>query len=399
MNKPSVILLLSLAANIALATLVHQRRTASVPSAAKGISPSAAAVAPSAASPALPSDARIPVILTDREFIARLRAGGMPPDLVRSLVYSRVQARYRDRINALTPPRPDEYWRSWNQSGWTAMTPEMRAQFRALSREVEAELRALLGDGPDSLSPSERRLFDQMAGRLPVAKVQQIEAIQRDYNDLAAQVRDRSRGLVLKADREQLRLLERERRNDLAAVLTPEELLEYDLRASQTADALRNRLAFFEPSEAEFRALGQLQLEFDRQFPPGDMSAEESDRRQAAARELLGRIHASLTPERFADYQVTIDGMFPETRRFVGAYELAPSVANEIVALKQQTWRRIDELQGAGLTSEQRHAALQAMEQEVESRLGGLLGPDLLPRYKRSGATWLNRLRPPPPRT
>lgn len=396
MTKPTVILLLSLAANGVLATLVIQRGAAPALSAASGSVASSAAVAPSVASrPGFPET--LPA-RADREFIARLRAGGMPPDLIRSLVYSRVQTRYRDRLRALAPAPTDEYWRSWNQAGWAAMTPEARAQYRALSREIEAEIRALLGDEPESLSPSARRLHEQMASLVPVAKVQQIEAIQRDYNDLVAQVRERSRGLVLKADREQLRLLERERRNDLAAALTPEELLEYDLRASPTAAALRNRLNFFQPSEAEFRALGQLQLELDRQFPPGDMSAEESDRRHAAERELLDRIRATLTPERFAEYQVTIDGMYSQTRSFVSAYGLAPSVAHEIVALKQQTWRRIDELHAAGLTPEQRNAALLALQQETESELGARLGgADLLARYKRSGASWLNRLHPPPP--
>jgi uncharacterized protein (DUF4415 family) len=394
-------LLLSLAANLALAALVYSRHVAgqqatspatiaphTTPTAPGAPNASIAAVQP----PAMPGSN-----LADVDYVARLRASGMPADLIRDLVYLRVQARYRDRRQALRPDTTDQYWRGWNQNAWLSASPETRAKLRDLMKEADAEIRALLGDGPEALDGYQRRLYDQMAGYLSNAKIQQIEAIRKDYDDMATRVREQGKGLVLKADRAQLRLLENERRRDLEAVLSPDELREYDLRASPTANSVRNRLAYFEPTEEEYRALTTLQLEFDRQYGLNNLSGAEQDRRKTAEKNLLPQIQSVLGPERFADYRVAIDGMFSETRYFTNAYNLDPSVAKEIVALKQRTWKRIDELDQTGVSAEQRAATLKALQLEVENQLTSRLGADVFTKYQ-TGAGWMNRLRPTPPR-
>lgn len=396
------VLLLSLAVNVALAALVFSPRTpaGSSPVAAAPPSPAGTGVAASVTStPTTPASGAIDANSPDRDYVARLRAAGMPPDLVRMLTMMRVAERYRDRRKALQPAQPDEYWRANHGNTWAAMTPEVRAKMRELNREMEAEVRALVGDDPEALGPYERRTYDQLAGILSPDKIRQIDAIKQDYDELAAQVREQSKGLVLKADRELLRLVERERRRDLEALLTPEELLELDLRTSSTAGALRNRLAFFAPTEEEFRALGRLQLEFFQQFGATDLSGEEQDRRRAGEKDLLAKIQATLSPGRYNDYLVATDGMFSETRNFTNAYDLDPSVAKSIVQLKQRTWKRIDELGFLG--PDQRNAALRGLEQEVDNYLTAWLGAETLAKYKRSGAGWLRRLQPapaPPPR-
>src|SRR5690606_14748863 len=56
---------------------------------------------------------------------------------------------------------------------------------------------------------------------------------------------------------ERERRLDAELRTALAAVLTPNELLEYELRASSTAESLRRDYVLAELSEDEFRRLFQ----------------------------------------------------------------------------------------------------------------------------------------------
>lgn len=405
MKTPTLVLLLSLAANLALGGLVLSRRAPAIAApapAAESAPTPAGTTTDSPTTTAATKPASQSTNPADADYVARLRAGGMPPELIRDLVYFRVWARYRERQRALLPPGENRYWlgnSGWSfSSRWSAASPEARAKLRALDQEAAAEMRALLGDGPDALSTYERRLYDQMANYLPTSKIQQIEAIRKDYDELAARVREQSKGLVLKADREQLRLIEREFRADLAAALTPEELLEYDLRASPTAGGLRNRLAYFEPSEDEFRTLAKLQLELDQRFGTTNLSGKEQDLRKAAENDLKAKIQSVLPPDRYADYLVSIDGMFSETRYFTSAYNLAPSVAKEIVALKQRTWKRIDELDQAGVNAEQRAATLKALELEVEHQLTARLGADVFGKYQ-TGANWMKRLRPTPPRS
>ncbi|HWA24040.1 MAG TPA: hypothetical protein VG734_00085 [Lacunisphaera sp.] len=400
------ILLLSVAANLALGALVLSRRPP--PNGASDSASPAATVTPDKV-PAS-SDAPTPASresgdatgpqprAADIAYVARLRAAGLPADLIRDLVYQRIAARYNDRRRAMVPEDPDQYWRSFSQTGLQAASPETRAKLRELYKEMEAEVRAVLGGGPDSLGYAERRMRDQVGGAIPTDKLSQLDAIQRDYSEMAANVLAKGRGLVLKADREQLRLLERERRKDLETVLTPEEIREYDLRASPTANSLRNRLANFEPTEEEFRAIAGLQLAIDQQFGTSNLSREEQDAKRAAEKNLPGQIQAALTPERYADYLVTTDGMYGETSSFVRSNDLNPAVAKEIVALKQGAWKRVDEIEQHQLPADQRTAALQALEREVEQQLTATLGTEVYAGYKRTLPTWMNRLRVNPPR-
>ncbi len=391
------LLAFSLVANAALALAVFAHRPAN-PTPAAAANPAPAVAPADAHAPALnagPLAGIAALARDDASYVARLRAAGFPPAIIRDLVFSRVWDRYRTQRAALQPAARDEYWRN-GMFNYSSLAPELRAKLRELSKQATAEVRSLLGDGSESLDPMERRLHDQMAGVLTNDKVQQVQAIQRDYDDLAAQIRDRTKGMVLKADREALRLLERERRKDLEAALTPGELLEYDLRTGPTANNVRNRLANFEPTEQEFRALAKLQLDFDQRYGLTNLSGAEADRRHAAEKDLLAQIQAALPPERFTDYKVAIDGMFSETNHFVSAYNLAPAVAKQIVALKQSTWSQIDDLNRPGVTAEQRATTLAALQQQVDTQLTAQLGPAIYANYKNSGATWLNRLKPAP---
>ncbi len=400
MKRPGLIFLVSVAANLALAALVYSRHVTShrAPT-AETVAAGTAQVAP-ATDVAVAQPPTVPGAKpADVGYVARLRASGMPADLIRELVYLRVRARYHERRRALLPDVPDQYWLGWNQGPWQAASSETRAKLRDLDKKMDAEIGALLGDGTEALDGRQRWLHGQMAGYLSNAKIQQIDAIQRDYDEMASRVREQGKGLVLKADREQLRLLESERRRDLEAMLSPAERLEYDLRASPTANNVRNRLAYFEPTEEEYRTLTKLQLEFDRQYGLSNLSGAEQDRRKASEKDLTVQIQSVLGPDRFADYRVTLDGMFSETRSFTDAYKLDPGTAKAIVALKQNTWKRIDELDQAHVTGEQRATALKAMEQEAENQLTTRLGADIFARYMRTSPSWFNRFRPTPPKS
>lgn len=234
-------------------------------------------------------------------------------------------------------------------------------------------------------------------GNLSSAKVRQLEAINNDYRELTMMVRDRSKGVILKADRERLRLLEREKRADLAAVLTPEELTEYDLRGSLTANGVRSRLRHFEPSEAEFRALTGLQLELDLKFGISNLSAEEQVQRRAAEKELLPKIQGVLSPERFAEYQITIDGAYSQTTSFLTAAKLDPKLAHEVIGIKQELTRRADAIrEDASLPTEQKNAQIALLEGEATSRLTAALGEPNFATYKKNIGSWITRLNPKP---
>ncbi|MBI5423844.1 MAG: hypothetical protein HZA32_07135 [Opitutae bacterium] len=398
MKVTPVLLALSLAANLALGAFAYSRWS-SPPTTSV-----AAIYTPLPAAPRLPvivptpPNARFVAPADNASYVAQLRADGFPPDVIRALVQMRVSRRYQDMKKALRGPIPDEYWKAVDFSNFPGgpTTPEMRAAFRQLDRDMADELRALLGTGNDALSPYERSRRERTMGHLSSEKINQVEALQRDYADLRRQVTESSNGLILKTDREQLRLLEREQRADLAAVLTPDELREYDLRASPSADATRSKLRFFDATEDEYRALATLQLEFDQTYGVTNLSQDEQTRRRTAEPQLLEKIKAQLGPERFATYLVTTDGVFSETRAFTRSYGYDDAMARQLVATKQDFSRRADAvLNDSSLSREARTAALTALNTEASTQLGATLGADNFAKYRRSAGNWMNKLGKP----
>ncbi|HEX2851703.1 MAG TPA: hypothetical protein VHO24_00590 [Opitutaceae bacterium] len=399
MKITPLVLVVSLVANLGLASLVYSRRSepsvAAEPrlDASSKKSPIEAGASSSAA--AAPADPRE----DDAAYLAQLRADGFPPEIIRTLVYARLQQRYSDRIRAVRGKSEMPYWRSNQMDFYAELSTEDRAAIRSLYKEMSAEAKALLGDGDEALHPYEKDRRERTMGNLSSAKVRQLEAINTDYNELTTMVRERTKGgIVLKADREKLRLLEREKRADLAAVLTPEELVEYDLRASPAAGGVRNRLRNFEPSELEFRAIAALYVDLDLKYGgPSNLSAAEQAARQAAEKELPAKLQSILSPERYAEYQVTTDGAYRQTTEFMNSAKLDPKLARDVIAMKQEITRRGDAIRDdPALTPEQRAAGIAALGEEASSRLTKTLGDSNFVTYKKSAGTWMNRFNAKP---
>jgi hypothetical protein len=204
---------------------------------------------------------------------------------------------------------------------------------------------------------------------------------------------------MLQADREALKLLDQEKRADLAATLTPAELLEYDLRASPTANNLRQRLANFEPTEEEYRAITRLNLDLDQQFGTSNLSSQEQEQRRLAEQQLPAKIQALLSPERYADYLATTDGSYSENNAFLREAGFDSSVTKAVVGLRRSINQRADAIrQQSSLTREQRTAALATLAEEASAQLLAKLGDAGFANYAKAyQGQWIGRLRPAPP--
>jgi len=65
--------------------------------------------------------------------------------------------------------------------------------------------------------------------------------------------------MLLDEDQNTLRRIEKQRESELAQVLKPEELEEYQLSHSSTANSMRAQMTVFQPSEEEFRKIFRLE--------------------------------------------------------------------------------------------------------------------------------------------
>lgn len=407
-QAPRLILLLSFAANLTLGALLL-RRTATadgVVSATDSRTEASRPPAPSGvSSAALPPAASEPLWsqladATNTDYADRLKAEGLPLTVVRALVRARISARFADRLKAvLPPPGRDEYWRSNAFQPDTALSPKTRAARRQIQREISEAVSAALGADANAATAHELAARERTYGNLPVDKIEQVEALGRDYSEMRAQVSDNAHGVTLPEDRELYRLLEQERRTELAALMTPEELLEYDLRNSPSASAVRGQTLFFEPTEEEYRALVQLRLDFDRQFGALNLSGEEQVRKRAAEAVLIQEVKGLLSPERFAEYELTANSDFRNTVNALGQFNFDLPVAREVMALRRDVTARAAAIASNPVyTAEQRAAELAALHREASSKLTSQLGPKAYESFERNSAgNWLRKLQPRAP--
>lgn len=324
----------------------------------------------------------------DQELLARLKAEGFPSEVLRVIASSRLDERFAARRKALAAksgPRP--YWRS-SSGGYPPFGPEdarLRTERRALDKEYAEAMEQLVG----AYYPEyERARHQRDYGDLPSEKVRAIEAINRDYGELKGRIREAIKGVTFPEDRAQLEYLEKERRDDLARVLTPAELEAYNLRASETAGNLRNQLSLFDPSEEEYRAIFKVQQAFDQQSANAALTGDESRRLREA------QIKAVLSPERFADYQVKTAGSYRQMRDLVASLKLPTEAIAQVIGVQHDITLRADNVRNdATLTSEQRNAQLAALSQEATTKLTSTLGQQGFEYYQYIGRDWLAGLR------
>ncbi|MFT3780576.1 MAG: hypothetical protein QM790_01085 [Nibricoccus sp.] len=332
----------------------------------------------------------------EADFVSRLRAEGFPPETIVSLVRSRITEKFKERLRALGA-KDDQvpYWRTepWSYN----FNPETRAERRAIYRQIAEETRRLVGAEMDAAeSDYARGERIRSYGSISHEKVEAIQAIQRDYNELASNVREGAKGITLPEDREKLNYLEKEKRADLVQLLSAEELAEYDKRNSPAASAIRNKLRYFDASEEEFTKLYQLQREFDERYGRDNLSGKEADRRRDAERELTQQFEAALGPERFAEFQITSDGNFYNTRSFLNSFGIPVENTRALVAMQRDLSQQAAAIRAStSLSREEQSRELAKLEQEAKTKVGALIGNDRIEKYKEYAAgSWMTKLSP-----
>lgn len=321
------------------------------------------------------------------EELARvLRAAGVPEDLVRALVREQIQAGYRARMRAITDQaRGDRPW--WQTGGRFELTAEQRGELRELQRAMRAEVERVLG--PDE-GPSNRT---GNYAFLPADKAEAARQIEADYAEMSRELRDKMEDFRLPSDRDALRLLEEERRADVAALLSPAELHELDLRTSQLSNRLRRELGSVVASEEEFRAIYDLAASYEAQygreatnqaFSRSDRGAAESALRQEIMDMLGPERTAVLARQRDPDYRT----MQAATARLNLPATAIDSVMTARAAAAAESQRIAAD---TTLDAAARRAALGVIANQVRTQLRTTMGQDGAEAFAQR-ARWLREL-------
>jgi hypothetical protein len=338
-------------------------------------------------------------------YLANLRAFGVPEETIHDIIITdiaKLYARRRAAVRAQMPPPP--YWRTGDAWDDAASHPEIQRQLRELDAEQSALVKELLGvDYQKEIArywsaedPRERQY-----GFLPPAKREQVAELLERFEQREQDFYVRTRGLMLEQDEAELRRLQQERDAELAKVLTPEELEEYQLRNSETAQALRSRLRGFQPSEEEFRQIFELQRSFDQTFNQPFDNDSERDReireqaRQEAQQAFEDELKKTLGEKRFAEYQRAQDNDYRTLLSLTERFELSQDAAAKVYEMKVAAERQRQRVEAdPHLSEDQRLAALLAVSRETQKQVAATLGPQVFKAYQRAGGGWLRRLAP-----
>lgn len=333
-------------------------------------------------------------------YINNLRNIGCPEETIRDIIITdiaKLYAKKRAALRAQYPPPP--YWQTGE--AWSLgvdSNPELQAKLRELQNEQRALVKELLGV---DFRAEWSKFFDdddnavRAYGFLPESKRGPLQEILSKYEELEEQIYDRARGLMLDEDQAQLNDLERMRDAEIAQLLTPEEYKEYELRNSPVAEALREQLSGFEPTEEEFRKVFDLQKTFETQLastgnlPDDEVRAEATEQMREA---LEGEIKKVLGEQRFAEYQRAQDADYKTMVQFSERLQIPRESADRVYDIKTQAELQKERIEAdPNMSDEQRQAALNGLAANAHQQVQGILG-DNAGRYLPIGGHWIQDL-------
>lgn len=231
-------------------------------------------------------------------------------------------------------------------------------------------------------------------------RLARVEKIKRDYEevraraaaDYAAAGKDFAGGL--NGFLRQMALLEREKRADLAAVLTPRELEDLEMRETAAGQIVQRLLGSTPASDPQRRAVFQLQREFEDRFALTlELTPAALLEREVARQQMNEKVRAVIGDELFAS--IWLPGEGPDDAQMAALMArqgLPVKTSIELWRIKAEFTRRRLEINAAeGTIPVQRRAAQAALVQQTEVRLIGVLGAGLVQLQRNGALQWLPR--------
>lgn len=317
-----------------------------------------------------------------RVFAANLRQVGCPEETIKEIVLAEVGRRYGP-MEADLKVRPDDV-APWEKA---ALYDRRNAEskLRQLLEEKRALVKELTGvdtgiDMPSRLAGRDLIPFETAYATLPDDKRALVRAIQENYWTQSDDIKQRTMGYLEPEDRAEFERIKKERRDALAQVLTPEELLEFELKTSNVATALKSRFNGFDATEEEFRKIYEFMQPLDDKYSvsrrnPDPVDPDFTAARNQAEKDLDQHIRSVLGEDRYAEWERSRDPAYRNLKQ-IGAELQLPQ---ESIAQAYQEQRRFQEesrniMQDTGLAPEERMQSLEALRAQAEQKAQQLFG-------------------------
>jgi hypothetical protein len=381
--KPATLLLIaSLAANVALAALLVVQRTNSriaVPAAST-------AMGKPAARAALDAEALRAALASGN--LAALEAAGLPADVARHALIGQAFLRYQRANQAATGAGADaKWWRGRSRDAGRTTSEQLLAARRELSEALVAAFGEDFGIGGAD---------DAQLAFLSPEKRTALRRITQDYQEMMNKFLAAG-GVQLASDKEKLRLLRAERDRDIAALLTPEERLAYEMRTSASASTVRARYGDAIENEAEFRRIYELQRAFDEKFPrealTGRISPDVLRARSDAERQLEDDIRTAVGDDRYTALRRAADPDVRNIDSLVSRLNLASTTADNVLSARERFAAESQRISSdPSIPPQQRRAQIQDLAARARSELTNALGAEAADAYAAQ-SPWMNMMQ------
>jgi len=425
--KLSYLIIASLGLNAMLVAGVVHKRMAKVPvtEAATATKPAVTSKGPGKTGAAVIETKTVVVDVPGEEFswrrveaadyhkyVANLRAIGCPEETVQDIIYSDVSKLYAEKYRALNrqyrygSTSTTDYWSTEDTYRYSA---ERNRKSRELAEEKKALLIELLGVDLEKLRQERQGIPDYEALRwayLPEAKRKQVQDIVQRFQDMEQETHQKYRNYYGEERATEMNEISRQRDAELAKLLSPQELEDYKVRSSQTAQQMKWNLAAFEPSEQEFRAMYKVEEALSNALgqhryggaDPDDPAEQKKHADANKAKE--DEMKKLLGEARYKEYSRSKDYYYQELYRLAQRSGLPKETAAKVYDMKEAAEAQARNLQqDANLTAEQRLAMQREIRSLTEKTIQESLGGEKnFKRYQSQGGWWLRNIAPDPPR-
>ncbi|MEO6003881.1 MAG: hypothetical protein ABIZ04_05035 [Opitutus sp.] len=325
------------------------------------------------------------------DVVAQLRAAGFSAAAIRAIVYARLDEQMAEqRKRLLTEFEDPPFWKTKRPMFNSKL---MMAQ-REFYQEQKKQAKEILGSDAVGNDPMAEYFRKRQYGDITAEKEEKLQRVAGDYGDLTNTIYADTNGILMPEDRDKIVYLEKEMRKDMAEILTPAEMENYELRSSSTANELRSQLTTFQPDEAEFRGLFHAMRTVEEKYGNNQMGMTPDQRQQRTAA-LNEQAKLALSPERFAQFEQATNPANSSLNRIVARYNLPETVVPQVNAVQKDIQQRAAALRQ--LPAAEQTAQAQALQKEATGKLQPLLGDSAFRAYKIFGGQWLDQITRPMP--
>ncbi|MBE0542445.1 MAG: hypothetical protein IH623_13880 [Verrucomicrobia bacterium] len=309
-----------------------------------------------------------------RQYMANLRAIGCPEQTIRDILLADLNQLFGMRAQAILPsPTAREFWQK-PKARENADVNQLE-QLKALHDQKQAAIKQLFGVRLEG-----QEMFNTLSMQPDTARTG-LAFLSEDKREAAYRTLCEA-NLAYISLREATQSDRQRQAEVLAGILSPDELVEFQMRTHPERSLLSSELQYFDSTPEEYRTLVKLRQEMrgaaNASNDPYIRMAEEA----AAFGQVFGEARAQ-------EYAQKADSFYLWARRAAERYGLAEDAPSRAWEVKSQAITTLQQIRAdTSLTVEERRRLVEALHQTTEARLVEVLGPKGLAMAKL-GDVWL----------